>query len=110
MPVFFGEFSNANCPARRRRERRRRNGFTPSGGGPANLAKIAQPLMAGLPHRVGEKSREGRQKESFVPDGTGEIYRALHPALKGWAISKAYFRPIIPSGTVRVGTNSVNEG
>jgi len=102
MPLIFGEFSNANCPERRRRERRRRNGFTPSGGGPANLAKIAQPLMAGLPRRVGEKSREGRQNGSSVPGGTGEIYRALHPALKGWAIFKGYFNRQTPrSGWMR---------
>jgi hypothetical protein len=33
-----------------------------------------------------EKSREGRQNGSFVPDGTLEICGPRVPAMNGWAI------------------------
>jgi hypothetical protein len=47
---------------------------------------IAQPFMAGSSVNQMEKSREGRQDGSFVPDGTLENCGARIPAMNGWAI------------------------
>jgi hypothetical protein len=47
---------------------------------------IAQPFMAGSGVNQIEKSREGRQNGSFVPDGTLEICGSRVPAINGWAI------------------------
>ena len=47
---------------------------------------IAQPFMAGSGVNKMKKSREGRQENSFVPDGTlgNRVHRV--PAINGWAI------------------------
>src|ERR1035441_2483936 len=47
---------------------------------------IAQPFMAGSSVNQMEKSREGRQNGSFVPDGTLGICEPRIPAMNGWAI------------------------
>jgi hypothetical protein len=47
---------------------------------------IAQPFMAGSSVNQMEKSREGRQNGSFVPDGTLGICEPRVPAMNGWAI------------------------
>jgi hypothetical protein len=47
---------------------------------------IAQPFMAGSSVNQMEKSREGRQNGSFVPDGTMEVCQPQVPAMNGWAI------------------------
>jgi hypothetical protein len=47
---------------------------------------IAQPFMAGYRVRQMKKSREGRQKNSFVPGGTLDDGGHRVPAMNGWAI------------------------
>jgi len=47
---------------------------------------IAQPFMAGASVNQMEKSREGRQNGSFVPDGTLGNCGHQVPAINGWAI------------------------
>ena len=52
----------------------------------SDTTTIAQPFMAGSGVNQMEKSREGRQNGSFVPDGTLEICGPRVPAMNGWAI------------------------
>ena len=47
---------------------------------------IAQPFMAGSSVHQMSKSREGRQKNSFVPGGTLDDGGHRVPAMNGWAI------------------------
>ena len=47
---------------------------------------IAQPFMAGSGVNKMKKSREGRQINSFVPDGTLDGCGRRAPAMNGWAI------------------------
>jgi hypothetical protein len=48
---------------------------------PARLLKIAQPFMAGFTVAKPHQSRQGRQKRSFVPDGT-VYHHPRSPSLK----------------------------
>jgi hypothetical protein len=92
LNFFFG-FGSTNMPRRRRWGRTPcQNHFAMDVWGNWGLASqsdvmtIAQPFMAGSSVNQMEKSREGRQNDSFVPDGTMELCQPQVPAMNGWAI------------------------
>jgi hypothetical protein len=62
---------------------------------------IAQPFMAGSSVHQMSKSREGRQKNSFVPGGTLDDGGHRVPAMNGWAIFRGSgATPKTATGTV----------